>query len=75
MNLESVTRVRKVKPGQRFILLRTGEVYTYLRLEIRTPSGMRHVVERDGRETSLHHSCHVEVLNVDSGSDDANRSA
>lgn len=64
MKSEGVTRVRRVKPGQRFILLRTGEVYTYLRLEIRTPSGMRHVVERDGRETSLHHSCHVEVIDV-----------
>ena len=64
MKSESVTRVRRVKPGQRFILLRTGEVFTYLRLEIETPSGMRHVVERDGRETSLHHSCHVEVIDV-----------
>lgn len=56
--------VRWLKPGQQFILLRTGEVYRYVRCELKTPSGMRHVVERNGRETSLHHSCHVEVINV-----------
>ena len=67
--------VRWLKPGQRFVLLRTGEVYSYVRQEIRTPSGMRHVVEKDGRETSLHHSCHVEVIDVDRCSDDADRSA
>lgn len=56
--------VRWLKPGQRFVLLRTGEVYNYVRRELKTPSGMRHVVEKDGRETSLHHSCHVEVIDV-----------
>ena len=56
--------VRWLKPGQRFILLRTGEVYNYVRRDVVTPSGTRHVVEKDGRETSLHHSCHVEVIDV-----------
>lgn len=59
-----IVRVRNLKPGQRFELLRTGQVYEYVRLEIATPSGMRHCVRcvSEQRDTSLHHSCHVRVL-------------
>ena len=54
-------RVRNLQPGQRFILKRTREVYTFVRREPFTSSGTRHVVLREGqqRESSLHHSCHV----------------
>jgi len=54
-------RVRNLQPGDRFILKRTREVFTFVRREPFTPSGTRHVVLRDGerRESSLHHSCHV----------------
>lgn len=54
-------RVRNLQPGDRFILKRTQEAFTFVRREPFTPSGTRHVVLRDGerRESSLHHSCHV----------------
>jgi hypothetical protein len=54
-------RVRNLQPGDRFILKRTREVFTFVRREPCTPSGTRHVVLRDGQqgESSLHHSCHV----------------
>lgn len=57
-------RIRNLKSGERFILCRTGEKYTFERSEFRTPGGIRYVVKKDGesRESTLHHSCHVERL-------------
>lgn len=57
-------RVRNMQPGQLFTLLRTGEVYEFVRRDRVTPSGTKHVVIKRGesRETSLHHSCHVNLL-------------
>jgi len=56
-----VLRMRNLQPGDRFILKRTREVYTFVGRGPWTPSGTRHVVLREGerRESSLHHSCHV----------------
>lgn len=56
--------LRRVRPGQRFVLLRTGERYTLLTKEIDTPSGTRYVVQREGseRKSTLHHSCHVKPI-------------
>lgn len=64
--------VRNLKPGQQFMLKRTGEWFIFIEKQLNTPSGMRHVVayddpfnlqKRNGRRTTLHHSCHV-VLNT-----------
>jgi len=56
-----IKRVRNLQPGERFLLKRTLEEYTFIRRCHETPGGTRHVVQRDGeqRERSLHHSCHV----------------
>lgn len=56
--------LRQVRPGQRFVLLRTRERYTLVAKEIGTPSGTRYVVQRDGsdRKSTLHHSCHVKLI-------------
>jgi len=53
--------VRHVPVGHRFLLLRTNEVYTMLRIAHQTPSGTQYVVQKQGAVTdsSLHHSCHV----------------
>lgn len=56
--------VRQLKPGQEFVLIRTGERYKFLRRDHSTPSGTQHVcmhLAGPMRETSLHHSCHVWV--------------
>lgn len=57
-------RVRNLKPGQKFELIRTGEAFRYMRRDINTPGGIRHWVQRllEERQTTLHHSCHVRVL-------------
>lgn len=57
-----IRRVRNLQPGQVFILKRTGERYVFIRRCHETPGGTRHVVRKIGcgRESSLHHSCHVE---------------
>ena len=59
------TRVRNLKPGQRFQLTRTGEVFEFIRRDINTPGGVCYWVRRvlETRHTTLHHSCHVTVLN------------
>jgi hypothetical protein len=58
-----IKRMRNMQPADRFVLLRTGEQYTMLRRENRTPSGTRYVVKKnDQSESSLHHSCHVELI-------------
>jgi hypothetical protein len=60
--------VRNLKPGQQFMLKRTGEWFIFIEKQLDTPSGMRHVVthddpfnlqKRNGRRITLHHSCHV----------------
>lgn len=60
--------VRQLKPGQKFMLKRTGEWFVFVEKQLNTPSGMRHIVayddpfnlkKRNGRRTTLHHSCHV----------------
>jgi len=54
-------RVWNMQPGQLFRLLRTGEVYQFVRRDHVTTSGTRNIVVRRGasEETSLHHACHV----------------
>lgn len=56
--------LRQMKVGQRFVLVRTGEMYVLVRREIQSPAGTRYVVQRDGenRESTLHHSCHVKPI-------------
>lgn len=56
--------LRRVQPGQRFVLLRTMERYTLLERQIGTPSGTRYVVQRHGsdKQSTLHHSCHVKPI-------------
>jgi hypothetical protein len=60
--------VRNLKPGQQFMLKRTGEWFIFIEKQLDTPGGMRHIVthddpfnlnKRNGRRTTLHHSCHV----------------
>lgn len=60
--------VRTLKPGQKFMLKRTGEWFIFIEKQLHTPSGMRFVVayddpfnlqKRNGRRTTLHHSCHI----------------
>ena len=57
-----IKRVRNLQPGQVFILKRTGERYVFIRRCHETPGGTRYVVRkiRYARESTLHHSCHVE---------------
>lgn len=55
------TRVRNLKIGQRFTLVRTDEKYELVSFDRATPSGTRYIVRRMGADalTSLHPSCHV----------------
>ncbi len=55
------TRIRDLKPGQNFILKRTGDKYEFLGHKRDTPSGTLYVVRRKGfaAPTTLHHSCVV----------------
>ena len=66
------TTVRQLKPGQQFMLKRTGEWFVFVEKEIGAPFGVRHIVayddpynlkKRNGRKTTLHHSCHV-IINT-----------
>jgi hypothetical protein len=63
-----ILKVRQLKPGQQFMLKRTGEWFFFVEKEIGTPFGVRYIVayddpynlkKRNGRITTLHHSCHV----------------
>jgi len=54
-------KLRQVKVGQRFELCRTGEIYTLVRKAPETPYGYRIVVERLGKESSLHYHCKVRL--------------
>ena len=62
--MTDIKRVRNLKPGQWFELKRTGEIYQYTHRDITTPGGIKHWVrrERESRPRTLHHSCHVQVL-------------
>ncbi|MDR2364235.1 MAG: hypothetical protein LBD68_00035 [Zoogloeaceae bacterium] len=55
--------LRDLKPGDRFLLLRTGETYTFVRRG-EPPKGSAPVVLRygDSEETTLHHRCRVAVV-------------
>ena len=66
MTKELPKTVRWLKSGDIFILKRTGEKFEYMCREIKTPSGIKHWVRRiDGQKhTTLHHSCHVELVIV-----------
>jgi hypothetical protein len=57
-------KVRNMQIGQTFRLKRTGELYTLLGHKRDTPGGTQYVVQRSGfaKPTTLHHSCHVELL-------------
>lgn len=52
-------KLRQLRVGDRFILCRTGESYTVVRKAPETPYGFRIVVERMGKESSLHYHCKV----------------
>lgn len=54
--------LRQLHPGERFILKRTGEVFTYIRCAKITPGGIKYIVLKDGAKevSTLHHSCKVE---------------
>lgn len=57
-------RLRNLEPGDYFILKRTGKRYQFLGHKRDTPGGTQYVVRRSGftKPTTLHHSCHVELL-------------
>ena len=56
--------VRWLKPGDMFILIRSGEKYQYVQKDINTPGGIKHWVRRllEKEHRTLHHSCHVELI-------------
>lgn len=60
----TIQTVRWLKPGEVFVLLRTGEMYEYIHRDINTPGGIKHWVRRvfEKKHTTLHHSCHVRVV-------------
>jgi hypothetical protein len=66
------TCVRHVPVGHRFLLLRTNEEYTMLKVERQTPGGTRYVVQKHNGATdsSLHHSCHVVLFGKVAGRND-----
>jgi hypothetical protein len=62
--MSDIVRVRNMQVGDWFELSRTGEVYEYHHRDLETPGGTRHWVRKQGQAklTTLHHSCHVRVL-------------
>jgi hypothetical protein len=64
MTEQKRTLVRWLKPGDVFVLLRTGERFEYICRDVNTPGGVKHWVRRvlEERHTTLHHSCHVEII-------------
>lgn len=58
--------LRDLKPGARFVLLRTMDKYTYLGLGPAPHAGLtRRLVRREFGDcdvSTLHHSCHVKPL-------------
>ena len=54
-------KLRQLRVGDTFILCRTGELYTLVRKAPETPYGFRIVVERLGKETTLHYHCKVRL--------------
>lgn len=63
----TIKRVRHLQPGQLFRLKRTGDLYEFLGHKRDTPGGTQYVVRRSGfaKPTTLHHSCHVEIIKDD----------
>lgn len=62
--MKYVERIRDLRPGDRFYLLRTMERYVYVG-KLPTRYGKRgHFVRRDGSgvDSTLHHSCHVKRI-------------
>lgn len=55
----AITRMRNLQPGDRFMLLRSGQRYDFIARE-----GWHYIVRRDGvaKSSTLHHSCHVRKL-------------
>lgn len=64
--------VRHVPVGHRFLLIRTNEEFTMLRIAQRTPSGTEYVVRNEYTQTNgtLHHSCHVVLFGKVAGRND-----
>ena len=62
--LMNTLRLRNLQPGQRFILLRTGDRYEFIGHKRDTPGGTRYIVRRAGFSalTTLHPACHVELM-------------
>lgn len=58
----TITRIRDLQAGDRFYLLRVMWRYTYIQRQIWGNGKARHIVLRDGVETTLHHSCHVKKI-------------
>ena len=61
--------LRELRKGQRFMLIRTRDKYTYLGVGVSQVSGSyQHLCQREsGKVTSLHHSCHVKpVITIES---------
>lgn len=56
--------VSQLQTGQRFMLMRTREKYTFVRREFKTPGGTRYVVKKDGesKEATLNHQCVVKPI-------------
>ena len=65
--LMNTLRLRNLQPGQRFILLRTGDRYEFIGHKRDTPGGTQYVVRRLGfaKPTTLHHSCYVQRIDGD----------
>jgi hypothetical protein len=53
--------VRHVPVGHRFLLLRTNEEYTMLKVKRETPGGTQYYVRNDYTQSNgtLNHACHV----------------
>lgn len=62
--IDTIIRIRNLQPGAKFVLKRTGDRYEFLGRKHDTPGGTQYVVLRSGfaRPSTLHHSCHVEIL-------------
>lgn len=58
------TCVRDVAAGRRFLLCRTGEKYTMLKIERSTPGGTQYFVRNDDTKSTgtLNHACYVDLL-------------
>jgi len=66
------TCVRHVPVGHRFLLLRTNEEFTMLKVEPQTPGGTQYFVRNDytQRNGTLNHSCYVVLFGKVAGRND-----